>query len=73
MQRRTQGQAPPVPPKDFKLIPIRQDKGEAPPPVPASGPAQKPTLEAIDRQVLQSVDDHAIQVRLFLGVTSQRN
>ena len=56
------GQAPPAAPQDFRLVTVTQDKGEAPPPGPAPVPQQKPTLEAIDRQVLQSVDDHAIQV-----------
>lgn len=63
VQQRSLGQAPPAPPQDFRLIPVKQDKGDAPPPGPgAGGPQQKPSLEAIDRQVLQSVDDHAIQV-----------
>ncbi|PVD31076.1 hypothetical protein C0Q70_10353 [Pomacea canaliculata] len=63
VQQRSLGQAPPAPPQDFRLIPVKQDKGDAPPPGPAAGgPQQKPSLEAIDRQVLQSVDDHAIQV-----------
>nr|KAG5714243.1 hypothetical protein BaRGS_018460 [Batillaria attramentaria] len=62
VERRQVGQAPPVAPKDFKLKTVVQDKGEAPAPGPAAAPQQKPTLEAIDRQVLQSVDDHAIQV-----------
>ena len=55
------GQAPPSVPQDFQLSTVNSEKGDAPPPVPSSGPQQKPTLEAIDRHVLQSVDDHAIQ------------
>lgn len=62
VEKRSMGQAPPAAPRDFQLSTVTKDKGEAPPPGPASTPQQKPTLEAIDRQVLQSVDDHAIQV-----------
>ena len=62
VERRSVGQAPPAAPQDFRLVTVTQDKGEAPPPGPPAVPQQKPSLEAIDRQVLQSVDDHAIQV-----------
>ncbi|XP_076461449.1 uncharacterized protein LOC143293941 [Babylonia areolata] len=64
VQKRSVGQAPPTAPRDFQLVAVDQGQGEAPPPVPAStGPQQqKPSLQAIDQQVLQSVDDHAVQV-----------
>ncbi|KAL8579137.1 hypothetical protein ACOMHN_036076 [Nucella lapillus] len=62
VQKRNVGQAPPAAPQEFQLLAVNQDKGEAPPPVPAPGPQEKPTLQAIDQQVLQSVDDHALQV-----------
>ena len=59
---RNMGQEPPTAPASFKLIPVKTEKESAPPPAPAPGPHQKPTLDALDRQVLHTVDDHAIQV-----------
>ena len=47
-------------PANFQLQPAEADS--RPNPAPA-GQQTKPTLEAIDRHVLESVDDHAIQVR----------
>ncbi|XP_046335302.2 uncharacterized protein LOC124117442 [Haliotis rufescens] len=60
VQKRSMGQQPPQTDKQFKLIPIRQDS-QTPDPLPAPI-QQKPTLEVIDRQVLETLDDHAIQV-----------
>ena len=69
---RNMGQEPPAPPPTFKLIPVKTEKDTAPPPTPQTATTrQKPTLETIDRQVLHTVDDHAIQVRYLLP--SQRN
>ena len=57
------GQEPPAPPPTFKLIPVRTEKEPGPPPAPTTGStAQKPSLEIMDKQVLVTVDDHAIQV-----------
>jgi hypothetical protein len=67
VQSRSMGEAPPSVPKDFQLKAVQKEKGDAPPPVPPKpGPQQKPTLEAMDKQVLQSVDDHAIQVSVYM-------
>jgi len=57
------GQEPPAPPPTFKLQPVKTEKDAGPPPAPQTATShQKPSLENIDRQVLHTVDDHAIQV-----------
>jgi hypothetical protein len=60
VEKRSVGQEGQAAPSSFQLH-LKSEKEAAPGPVPASQ-QQKPTLEAIDRHVLQSVDDHAIQV-----------
>lgn len=60
VEKRAVGQEPPAPPSEFKLQPVTAEKTAAPAPGPAT--KQKPTLDAIDRNVLHTVDDHAIQV-----------
>ncbi|KAK3603019.1 hypothetical protein CHS0354_037766 [Potamilus streckersoni] len=62
VEKRTLGQEPPAAPPTFKLIPVKSEQETAPPPKPAAGHQGIPSLEAIDRQVLHTVDDHAIQV-----------
>ncbi|XP_062611451.1 uncharacterized protein LOC134273277 isoform X2 [Saccostrea cucullata] len=64
VEKRSVGQQPPTAPSTFKLVPVRTEQEKAPPPVaPSTTPAsQKPSLDQIDRQVLHTVDDHAIQV-----------
>lgn len=64
MEKRSVGQQPPTAPSTFKLVPVRTEQEKAPPPVaPSTAPStQKPSLDQIDRQVLHTVDDHAIQV-----------
>ena len=57
------GQEPPAPPPNFQLIPVKTEQEPSPLPTPAPGPSQKPTLDILDKQVLRTVDDHAIQVR----------
>ena len=57
---RNVGQEPPAPPPNFRLVPVKQQKEPEPQPAPAS--SEKPTLEAMDKNVLHTVDDHAIQV-----------
>lgn len=57
------GQGGHTAPSNFQLQP-KSAREAAPIPAPA-GSQQKPTLEAIDRHVLQSVDDHAIQVGIY--------
>ena len=60
---RNVGQEPPAPPASFKLLPVKTEKDAGPPPQPQTATTrQKPSLETIDRQVLHTVDDHAIQV-----------
>lgn len=60
VEKRAVGQEPPAPPREFQLQPVTAEKTSAPAPAPAT--KQKPTLDAIDKQVLHTVDDHAIQV-----------
>ncbi|BFY97405.1 hypothetical protein BsWGS_00445 [Bradybaena similaris] len=60
VEKRSVGQEGHTAPSNFQLQP-KSAREAAPIPAPA-GSQQKPTLEAIDRHVLQSVDDHAIQV-----------
>ncbi|XP_055889743.1 uncharacterized protein LOC106068552 [Biomphalaria glabrata] len=60
VEKRSVGQEGQAAPSSFQLQ-QKSAKEDAPVPAPA-GNNQKPTLEAIDRNVLQSVDDHAIQV-----------
>ncbi|XP_033757635.1 uncharacterized protein LOC117340002 [Pecten maximus] len=62
VEKRSVGQEPPSAPQEFKLIPVKMETEEGPPPAPAAPAQQKPSLENIDRQVLHTVDDHAIQV-----------
>ncbi|XP_050399570.1 hillarin isoform X2 [Patella vulgata] len=62
VEKRSVGQQPPAVPSNFQLVPVRNEKSSTPPPVPASSSQVKPNLDAIDKQVLKSVDDHAIQV-----------
>ncbi|XP_052771924.1 uncharacterized protein LOC128211311 [Mya arenaria] len=63
VEKRNVGQEPPAPPPTFKLIPVKTEKDAGPPPTPQAATShQKPSLENIDRQVLHTVDDHAIQV-----------
>lgn len=63
VEKRNIGQEPPAAPPTFKLIPVKQEKDTAPPPTPQTAVTHvKPSLEALDRQVLHTVDDHAIQV-----------
>lgn len=59
VEKRSVGSEGLTAPSDFQLQPVQTESGPAPAPASAQ---QKPTLEAIDRHVLQSVDDHAIQV-----------
>ncbi|CAG5135476.1 unnamed protein product [Candidula unifasciata] len=61
VEKRSVGQGGQAAPSSFQLHP-KSEKEAAPGPAPAVGSQQKPSLEAIDRNVLQSVDDHAIQV-----------
>lgn len=61
VEKRSVGQQPPQPPASFKLIPVRTETEETPAPVPPPV-AQKPSKDAIDKHVMQSMDDHAIQV-----------
>ena len=61
---RNVGQEPPAPPPNFRLVPVKQEKEPEPQPAPAS--SEKPTLETMDKKVLHTVDDHAIQVRSLL-------
>ncbi|KAK3757666.1 hypothetical protein RRG08_000177 [Elysia crispata] len=60
VEKRAVGQEGEAAPSSFRLEP-KSGQEEAPTPAPASS-EQKPSLDAIDRNVLQSVDDHAIQV-----------
>uniref|UniRef100_A0A0B7AF40 Transglutaminase-like domain-containing protein n=1 Tax=Arion vulgaris TaxID=1028688 RepID=A0A0B7AF40_9EUPU len=60
VEKRSVGQEGQAAPSSFQLQP-QSAREPAPTPAPA-GSQQKPTLEAIDRHVLESVDDHAIQV-----------
>jgi hypothetical protein len=60
VEKRAVGQEPPAPPREFQLQPVTAEKTSAPAPAPAT--KQKPTLDTIDKQVLHTVDDHAIQV-----------
>lgn len=55
---------PPTAPSTFKLVPVRTEQEHPPPPLAnPTGPGHlKPSLDQTDRQALQSVDDHAIQV-----------
>lgn len=64
VEKRSVGQQPPTAPSTFKLVPVRTEQEKPPPPVaPPAGPSNlKPSLDQIDRQVLHTVDDHAIQV-----------
>lgn len=62
VEKRNVGQEPPAPPPTFKLIPVKTEQEPGPPPAPAPSSNEKPTLETMDRQVLHTVDDHAIQV-----------
>lgn len=63
VEKRNVGQEPPAPPPTFKLIPVKTEKDACPPPQPQTATSHvKPSLETIDRQVLHTVDDHAIQV-----------
>lgn len=64
VEKRSVGQQPPTAPATFKLVPVRTEQEMAPPPIAPSTAAtsQKPSLDQIDRQVLHTVDDHAIQV-----------
>jgi len=59
VEKRSMGQEGRAAPANFQLQPAEADS--RPNPAPA-GQQTKPTLEAIDRHVLESVDDHAIQV-----------
>lgn len=62
VEKRTMGQSPPQAPNSFTLIPVRVENEQTPEPAPAPRSQPKPTLDAMDKDVLQSVDDHAIQV-----------
>ncbi|KAK3096055.1 hypothetical protein FSP39_022576 [Pinctada imbricata] len=62
VEKRSMGDEPPVAPQTFKLIPVKKEDTKAPPPEPAPASHQKPTLESMERKVLHTVDDHAIQV-----------
>ena len=63
VEQRSVGQAPPSVPKEFRLSSVMmKGDSETPDPSPSTGPSAKPTLNAVDRKVLQSVDNHAIQV-----------
>lgn len=64
VEKRSKGQAAPLPPNTFKLEAV-DDSKDAPPPIPISNQEQKPSLEVMDQKVLKSVDDHAIQVSHF--------
>ena len=55
------GQEAPTAPQTFKLLPVKTEQEPMPPPEPAHV-QQQPTLESIERTVLHTVDDHAIQV-----------
>lgn len=66
VEKRSMGQAPPAAPETFKLIPVKTEQEKSPPPAPVAVTHQKPSLEAMDQQVLNTVDDHAIQVRKTL-------
>lgn len=69
VENRSVGEQPPTAPSTFKLVPVSAEQEQPPPPLAnPTGPSHlMSSLEQIDRQVLQSVDDHAIQVHKGLS------
>lgn len=66
---RSVGQQPPTPPSTFELVPVRTEQ-EKPLPIvtpPSSSGNLKLSLDQVDRQILHSVVDHAIQVHKVLN------
>lgn len=68
-ENRSFREQPPTAPSTFQLVPVRTEQEQPPPPVAnLTGPCHlKPSLDQIDRQVLQSVDEHATQVHKGLS------
>lgn len=69
---RSVGQQPPTAPSTFVLVPVRTEKEKslpivAPPSIPGN---LKLSLDQVDRQILHSIEDHAIQVHKVLLITS---
>lgn len=71
VEMRSVGQQPPTAPSTFELIPVRTEP-ENPLPIvaPPSSPGNiKLNLDQVDRQILHSIEDHAIQVQKVLTKT----
>lgn len=63
---RSEGQQRQTAPSTFKLVPVRTEQEQPPPPEAKPGHL-KPSLDQIDHQILQSLDDHAIEVHKTLS------
>lgn len=59
---RSKGQQRQTAPSTFKLVPVRTEQEQLPSPEAKPGHL-KPSLDQIDHQILQSLGDHAIQVK----------
>lgn len=63
-ENRSIREQPPTAPSTCQLVPVRTEQEQ--PPLPVANPTgpghMKPRLDQIDRQDLQSVDDHATRV-----------
>lgn len=68
---RSVGQQPPTAPSTFELVPVRTEQEKSLPThveVPPSSPGNlKLSLDHVDRQILHSIEDHAIQVQTVLN------